>query len=355
MKTSKIASFFLTLLFAVLVGSVFTMAFAAMDLDVPLWATSTTLFALSCLPIMPNGVMAMGLLREMWAGEIIKKFRHDGLWLGKVPRRDDLVKNNTIHLVDIGADPNVLVNNTTYPIPSNLREDADVPIGLDKFDTENTRIPDDELQGLPYDKKGSVAEHHTETLIEKTMDKSAHSMAPSNPTDGIIVMTTGTTNGETAARKRLLPNDIVKLKKQCDKKKWPKGSRVLVLCPEHVEDLLVADEKFREQYKNMKTGDILPLYGFDIYEYAANPKYTKVDNVVTKKAFGAADDDTNDLVCSFAFTDKRVMQFAGDIKIYSSEAESNPEMRESTFGLRQYHMALPTKKDGIAAIVSEVA
>lgn len=339
------------MLLSILVGVMFSMA-TGLDLAV----TSGALFTLSFIPgIMPGGVAAMGLLREIWTGEILKKFRHEGMWLGRVPRRDDLVKNNTIHLVDIGADPNVLVNNTTYPIPSNLREDADVPIGLDKFDTENTRIPDDELEGLPYDKKGSVAEQHTETLIEKTMDKAAHAMAPQTAAAGIIVMTTGTSNGETVARKRLLPADLIKAKKLADKKKWPKGSRVLVLCPEHVEDLLMADEKFRDQYKNMKTGDVLPMYGFEIFEYAANPKYGKPGGVVTKKAFGAADDDANDFICSFFFTDKRVMQFAGDVKIYSSAAETDPEMRESIFGLRQYHMALPTKADGIGALVSEAA
>lgn len=348
MRTAKILSILFTLLFSVFAGTGLSMV-----TGLPIEVTASVLFGLSALPIMPNGVAAMGLLREMWTGEIIKKFRHDGTWLGRVIRRDDLVVNNTIHLVDIGADPDVLVNNTTYPIPSNLREDTDAPIGLDKFDTENTRIPDDELQGLPYDKKGSVAEQHTEALIEKTMDKAAHSMAPTTAADGIIVMTTGGTNGASAARKRLLPANLIQAKKKADLAKWPKGSRVLVLCPDHVEDLLMVDEVFEKQYKNMKTGEILNLYGWDIYEYANNPVYYDNSGTLTKRAFGAAADATNDQASSFFFTEKRAMQFAGDIKIYNSDAQNNPETRESTLGLRQYHMCLPVKSDGIGAIVSD--
>ncbi|MDZ4212213.1 MAG: hypothetical protein U1C59_10930, partial [Methylotenera sp.] len=136
--------------------------------------------------------------------------------------------------------------------------------------------------------------------------------------------------------------------------KWPKGSRVLVLCPDHVEDLLRVDEVFEKQYKNLKTGEVLNLYGWDIYEYANCPVFADASGTLTKKAFGAAVDATNDQSASFMFTEKRAMQFAGDIKIYNSEAQDNPETRESTLGLRQYHMCLPVKADGIGAIVSSL-
>ena len=37
-----------------------------------------------------------------------------------------LVNNDVIHLVDVGVDPDVLVNNTTYPIDLQALDDADL-------------------------------------------------------------------------------------------------------------------------------------------------------------------------------------------------------------------------------------
>ncbi len=353
MRSKFILSVLFTLLFSVLTGVVFSMVTGIHPLAIagPLFITYRIVSY-----YMPAGVAGMGILRELWTGEIVKKFRHDGMWLSRVPSRNDLVVNNTIHLVDIGADPEVLINNTTYPIPSAIREDVDIPIGLDKFDTENTIITDDELQGLPYDKPGSVTNQHNEVLEEKTAEKAAHSLSPSSHSATTpIIATTGSSNGETVARKMMTPNDIISLKKAWDKKKYPKNGRCLVLSPEHVADLLTTDEKFARQYKDMKSGTILPMYGFDIYEFTGNPKYSYANSAYTKKAFGAADDDANDHVASFAFIDSRVMQFRGDIKMYNSQAAADPEMRRSLVGFRLYHMCINLKTEGIGAIVSASA
>lgn len=351
MKTKFILSLLFTLLVSVIGGN----AIASVTGFNPL-VCSGAMFGLSLIPgLMPDGASAMGLLRELWTGELLKKFRHEGSWLSRIPNRSDLVINNTIHLVDIGADPEVLINNTTYPIPVNLRTDSDVPIGLDKFDTENTAVSDDELQGLPYDKPGSVINQHNETLEEKTAEKAAHSFAPSTTATGTpIIVTTGSSNGETIARKRLLPADIITAKKKLDKLKVPKKDRILVLCPEHVEDLLMVDEKFAMQYKNMKSGEVLPMYGFDIYEFGGNPKYTQAAGVYTKKAFGSADDDANDHVSSFFLYTGRTMQFRGTVNMYQSLASQDPEYRRSVVGFRLYHMAIPVKSEAYGALVSGV-
>lgn len=352
MRTKFILSLFFTLLVSVIAGNI-----VAIVTGWSPFICSGSLFITSMVPgIVPGGVSAMGLLRELWTGELIKKFRHEGMWLARIPNRNDLVVNNTIHLVDIGADPDVLINNTTYPIPINLREDSDVPIGLDKFDTENTAVSDDELQGLPYDKPGSVMNQHNETLEEKTAEKAAHSLAPSSHDAATpIIATSGSSNGETVARKRLTPEDITKAKKALDKMKVPKRDRILVLCPDHVQDLLVTDEKFALQYKNIRTGEVLPMYGFDIYEFGGNPKYSYADSAYSKKAFGSADDDANDHVSSLFLYTGRTMQFRGDVKMYKSDASSDPEFRRTVVGFRLYHMCVPVKSEGYGVLVSASA
>jgi hypothetical protein len=351
MKTFKklIFAFVCTLFVAVIAGTSFS---AVLNVE-PIYGISA-LVGLSFIPMMPSGALGMGILRELWTGELIAKFRLDKTWLSRVPNRSDLVQNNVIHLVDIGADPNVLINNTTYPVPVVTREDIDVPIGLDKFDTENTSIPDDELQGLPYDKNGSVLQQHRLTLEEATAMKSAHSLAPSvHSVSTPIILTKGDSNGETIARKMCTPASIIAAKKALDKKKVPLKDRILVLCPEHIADLLAVDEKFALQYKNIRTGEVLPMYGFDIYEFGGNPKYHDVAGTLTKKAYGAADDDVNDQVASFFFSAIRTNQFLGDVIMYNSVASVDPINRRSLIGFKMYHMCLPVKQEGFGVIVSD--
>lgn len=76
-------------------------------------------------------------------------------------------------------------------------------------------------------------------------------------------------------RLRLIPNDLVALKATLDNLMVPADNRRLVLCTDHVNDLLLVDQSFKEQYNiDRNTGKIGKLYGFDIYEYANNPIYT---------------------------------------------------------------------------------
>ena len=292
----------------------------------------------------------MGILKELWTGELIKNFRHEAEFLSRIANRNDFVNNNAIHMADIGADPEVLVNNTTYPIETAGREDSDIVIALDKFDTTNTKITDDELYALPYDKGGSVLEQHREVLEEKTAEKAAHSLSPAVATH----LTTGGTNGETAPRKRLLPADIIRLKKWMDDLKIPKKNRELVLCNEHVQDLLLVDEKFAKQYQDMEQGKVLNMYGFLISEFVANPKYKTVNTVVTKKAWGTASDAVNDMAASFFYYIPRAVQARGTAQMYNDKAENNPQTRESVVGFRLYHICLPKKTTGFGAIASAI-
>jgi len=309
----------------------------------------------SFLPLAPAGSMCAGVLKEIWTGELVKAFRLEGTFLGRIGSRNELVNNNVIHMVDVGADPDVLINNTTYPIAIASREDADIAISLDKFDTENTKVTRDELYAISYDKMASVIEQHKEVLVEKEADKSIHALAPSvNATATPLVMTTGGSNGETAARKRLLPADIVTAKKKLDDLKVPKMNRILVLCNDHIQDLLLVDEKFNLQYKDAREGTILKLYGFEIYEYTNCPIYKVTNQVLTKKAFGAVADSTNDQNASVFFYAPRAFQATGTTEMFYNDASQNPEYRMSVVGFQQYHICLPKKWLGFGCLVSAI-
>ncbi len=351
MKIKFLMSVFASIMLSLIIGGV-----VGQVLDVSPVAVSGGLFALSFLPQIPVGSLGGGVLVEVWTGELVKKLREVPTFLQKIPSKNDLVNNNVIHMVDVGADPAVLINNTTYPIAVASRADGDIAISLHKFETENTKVTDDELYSLIYDKIGNVIETHKDVLAEGEADKALHSLSPTtNTADTPVVPTTGASNGETQARKKMIPADLKNMKKRFDDLKIPKlkGSRVAVLSNDHISDLLDADEKFASQYNiDTSNGKIPYLYGWEIHEYTEAPIYSVVATVLTKKAFGAAPDPVNDQIGSVFFFAPRAFQATGETKMYYSKAEGDPQNRESVVGFRQWHIALPKKWKGFGAIVS---
>lgn len=298
----------------------------------------------------PTGTLRAGLYPEAWTGELIKAFRSAEAavgWYNKIRSYDQYVEKDTIHMVDIGADPEVLVNNTTYPLEIETLEDGDVAVKLDKFQTKPTRVTDDELHALGYDKMSSVVERHKEAFSETKFSRAIHSIAPAeNKAATPVLLTTGEVVDN---RKRLTRSDIIALKKAFDKGKVPTEGRILVLCADHVADLLEQDQKFASQYYNYESGAISRLYGFEVYEFNECPYF----NATTKKklTYGAIPSST-DRQSSVAFSLKRTMKANGSTKTYLQEAANNPTTQENLFSMRTYTLCLPTKAEGLGAIVS---
>ena len=302
-------------------------------------------------PAMPSGVLRAGVLKEIWTGEMVKALREflAGSWLDGIPDNSSLVDNDVIHLVDVGVDPDVLINNTTYPIPLQALDDADIPIGLDKFQTKVTPITDDELYAISYDKISRVKESHSNSINDAKFAKAAHSLcANSNTAKTPVLATTGERDAATG-RLRLTPNDLVSLKESLDKLRVPTAGRRLVLCTDHVNDLLRADQTFKEQYNiDRNTGRIGNLYGFEIYEFGNNPVYTSAG---VKKGVGATA-DSGEFQCSFAFYPKRTFKATGSTKMYWSAAENDPEFQRNKVNFRHYFICMPKKMDAGAVMRS---
>lgn len=294
----------------------------------------------------PTMAMAAVVKNELAEKELIKHFRHEGTWLAKITSKNQWVGNDTIKLNDIGADPEVLIDNTTYPIAVKTREDGSTSISLYKYDTENTKVTDDEAYALPYDKIGSVQQQHRETLEEHTQAHALHSIAPaSNSEKAPIIETTGPNDGD--GRKRLVYKDLVNLAKKMNNLKISKMGRCLVLSPDHLADLLIEDKALNVQYQNHKEGAIAKNYGgFEIYEDIFAPQYTAA---LEKIPFGS---DTVGRPASIVFHRKTVAKARGTVKRYFSDAATNPTMRETVVGFRLYFVCIPTRVEGQAAIVS---
>lgn len=304
----------------------------------------------------PANVLPAGVYTEIWTGELIKAFRtapEQLGWYDRIRSYDQYVENDVIHFTEIGGDPKVLVNNSTYPLNITKLEDADKPVSLDKFDTEATPVTDDELHAVSYDKMASVQERHREAIKESVRQKAIHAIAPDAHSAGktIVVRTSG--EKDTASlRKRLSVADLIGLKASFDAMGTPATDRVLVLCSDHVNDLLHTDQKFREAYNiNQTEGKIARLYGFDIYEYNGTPYYTSAGN---KKAFGSSVGNT-DRQASVAFHVPSMMKANGSVQMYYSEAKNDPLYHRNLVNFRKWGICLPLKGDKTrAAIVSTV-
>jgi hypothetical protein len=299
--------------------------------------------------IAPTTAFAAVAKKEMAERELIKHFRHSGTWLERVPSKNQWVGNDVIKLNEIGADPDVLIDNTTYPISVSQRTDTSTAISLFKYDTTNTKITDDELYGLPYDKPGSVQQQHRETLEERTQEHALHSLAPSaNTASTPIVETTGADDG--TGRLRMISKDLINYKKKLDLLKIPKKGRILVLCAEHIADLLIEDKALEVQYHNHKQGAIsVNYYGFELYEDIYSPVYT---DALAKIPFGSATEGT---AASIFFLAQRTAKARGTVKRYLAKSEDDPQNRETVMGFRLYFIAIPKSLLGQGAIVSGAA
>lgn len=300
-----------------------------------------------------SGVLRVGVLKEVWTGEMVKALRAglEATWLDGIPDMSSLAENDVIHLVNVGIDPDVLVNNTTYPIAVQSLTDQDITISLDKFQSKATPVTDDELYALSYDKMSRVKESHSNAINDAKFAKAAHAMSPAkhSSTTPVLKTTGEIVGGGASGRRRLTRADIISLKAAFDAAKIPTAGRRLVLCTDHVNDLLLEDQKFADQYYNYTTGKIANLYGFEVFEFANCPLYTTAGN---KKAVGASA-TTGEYQASFAFFDKRVFKATGSTKMYYSEASTDPENQRNLVNFRHYFIAMPKKSDAIGAIMSE--
>lgn len=288
------------------------------------------------------------LQKQIWINQIKKNFYPDSSFLNAVSNLNNLVDNDKINMVEAGMDPDVLINNTTYPIKVEQRVDKPITIELDLFETTNTLVRRPEVIEYSYDQLESVIKGHREMLRVSTAKKAAHAYAPAKDTDYTpVIGTSGNTDGN---RKRLSFVDIVALKSRFDAADMPLEKRYLVLNPLHATDLLLEDIKLFKNLTDTKEGNVFNFAGFNILQFSKTPSYELKNGVWSKCAFGSVNSDS---FCSFAFLADEVMKADGGIHMYSKE--NDPEQRGAIVGFDKRFIALPFRNKGIGAIVSATA
>ena len=343
----SVVKFMTGMLFNIVMGVVLASVIGA---DTAYGAVGGVVLPMLAGSFMPGGALMEGVFTEVWTGELVKKLNAglNATFLNGIPDYSANVDNEVIHLVDVGGDPDVLVNNTTYPIPVQDLEDGDIVLGLDKFQTKATRVTDDQLYAISYDKFASVVDRHRDAIVTVKYKKFAHALAPYSHTEKTPVIQTSGETDAASGRKKLVIKDIIALKRAFDNMEVPEDGRRLVICPDHVNDLLELDQSFRDKYYNYTTGKLLNMYGFEIYTFVNAPYFNK--NGV-KLAYNATPTST-DHKGSFAFYRPRMFRAQGTTKMYYSEAATNPTTQENLVNFRNYDIVLPKKMECIGAIYS---
>ncbi|HFG0564871.1 TPA: hypothetical protein ACGFUW_000617 [Flavobacterium psychrophilum] len=286
------------------------------------------------------------LNKQIWTDQIMKGFYPEPSFLNYAKDYSSLAEFDIINMADAGFDPNVLINNTTYPIAITQRNDTPLSFELDLFETENTLVSSPEAVELAYDKMESVIYGHRMALQSKTALKAAHAFAPNQDTQFTpVIRTTGNDNGE--GYKSITIQDILKLKRKFDLLDIPVDKRFLVLDPRHTEDLILHDLKSFKDITDFVNGTPKRFAGFNILEFTKNPTYNGATGV--KNPFSAIS-TANDVFSSFAFSGDEVMKADGTVKMY--ERVNDPELRGTVVGFDKRFIALPIRNKGIGAIVS---
>lgn len=292
--------------------------------------------------------VALPLKNTIAEKEMIKQLRHEHTWASEIRSRQNWVNQDTIKIPKRGEAPKVLINNTNYPIVKNERDDSHVVVSLNKFDTENTVVTEDELYASPYDKTSDVQMQHRETLEDETMEYGLWGLAPQENDEAnnlFVLETTGEDDG--TGRLKLTTKDLRNLQAKMNKKGINKKGRILILCDDHVSDLLDEDKKFYTQYHNHTEGVISSkYYGFKVYEDSTTPEY---DENAEKLAYGSV---TPGRKSSVVFHKDTTAKAAGTVKRFARPAEADPENRENTIGFRLWHIIVAYGIEGSAAIIS---
>ncbi len=298
---------------------------------------------------------------DIWLGRVEKKLNTTDIapWLDGIAEvAGDVVmvgegtdgEKCLIHIPASDFEPDVLINNTTYPIALQDYTDDEIIIALDKYQPKVTALSDDAVLGATYDKIDTSTKSQVSAIGTSKYGKAIHALAPENNAALMpVVKTTGADDG--TGRKKLTKKDLVALKKKFDEAQIPLDGRRLVLCPDHISDILEVDQIFANQYYNYKDGQVANMYGFKVYENVANPYYAASTGI--KKSYGSVV-QPGDYMASVAFYDQNVAKKTGLTKQYFSAAKDNPTTQRNELGYRHYFIACPKQKRYIGAIISDV-
>lgn len=292
----------------------------------------------------------MAVAKEIWIDQLMEPFYKEASFMDFAKDMSEFVQFNTINLAEAGVDPEVLVNNDVYPVPTVQRDDNPIAIPLDTFDTVNTVVRNVEAMEANTNKMESVIKGHRRALRIQSLRRAAHAYAPQSATTWTPIVEAGGDVRADTGRKKLRRADLSSMMTKMRLLEG-EGTFVAVLHPYHLEDLRNEDTTFNNKYVDYGGGTLVSkLEGFVIIEYGKTPTYTSAN---VKKAYGAVEDAANDCYSSFCFMEDEVMKADGTADMFSEIASTKE--RGDVVGFQKRFKALPIRNKYIGAWLSKKA
>jgi len=297
----------------------------------------------AALSFMPgDNLLRAGLLKELWTDIILEGFYPKDSFLSEGRDMSALVEFNTINLAEAGANPTVLIDNTSYPIAAAVRTDVPLTLALKTLDTTSTIVRNVEEMETAYDKMASVVYGHKMELRKTAAKLAAWNWSPqANAANTPVIPTTGGTVG---TRKKIALADVLNMRKQFDLLDIPDDGRVLVLNPDHESHLIAEDLELYKSVMNMSTPT---LFGFKVYRTSVTPIY--VASTGAKAAYGTTPAATHS-VSSFAFHKDEVMKALGTVEMFAKFKD--PDQKGDVINFQMRFCALPLRVKAIGSIYS---
>jgi len=295
-----------------------------------------------------TGAAFLGILKSIWISQLMEKFYPNNSFLQMCQNMDSDVNNDTINLADAGVDPDVLINNVSYPVAIAERDDSPISLGLKYLDTTNTVVRNAIKKQQAYNQMESVIRGHRNVLMSKCANLAAWNWAPAADNDfQAVLQTTGDDNGTGLKRFRIA--DLIAQQTAMNLLNVPDDGRVAVLNPTHLNDILVEDIAYQKVFANTSSGKLPQLYGFDIVVSNHTPKYNNV--TAAKTAYGSVAAGT-DAVSSIFYHRDEVMKAQGTLDMFSRIAD--PEARGDIIGFQMFFIGLSIRNKYSNATYTDV-
>lgn len=247
-----------------------------------------------------------GLAPEVWIPLVKEEFYPDNSFLNGAMDMSAFVNYDKINFAEAGADPNVLKNNTQYPIAVTKATDTPKSIELDYYDTESTWIENATAVEMVYDQKILWINKHKKSLLKKLGLDAAYSYAPSQ-TDNAKhnnVLNLGSTDS--------IVDATIDLRAFYDGLDDDGSNRHIVFDPQHMAAISKEDKQL---YKAILYEKGMTLNTFKVWTYSRNPFYNGSTGV--KTAQGSAFINGTHKRSTFSFIGNEVMKALGTVEMFA--------------------------------------
>lgn len=279
------------------------------------------------------------LRKSVWEKEYLKEFWPKSSFLNEAEDKSKFVDNDKIYMAELGCDPEVMWNNSVFPIPTEEFTDGDVEISLQWATTKNTVIRDINKAARNQDLRQEYIKSHKDKMARSMMEKAAHMFAltTANTAKGNqIVFGSGAAYGGV---KRATFEDFMKFREIWDEHDVDEEERNIVITSQHRNDLRSQDMKeYKELMKEVKSGGFSALLGAKVHFYSRNPYYNTTDNA--KLAFGAVPTGTHQKA-SFGFVKSNSVKAFGTTKMFANLDDAYAE--GDVFHFKQRFVATPKR------------